>query len=126
MTGRSNSPAESERSRIQQIEAFARDGAVPGFDHIIEAAKADGRSWPDDVAMAILREIQARHASAMGSVHSGSGNVPDLAAVQRAAQREWSSNAAIRAEFNSQAAYVAFKKAEALGSVRIQSRSAAR
>lgn len=115
----------AEAARVQAIEHFAATSAVPGYRHIIDAAIADGRSQPADVAHAILQQIRSEQAAATGAppdaaARAGSGGFPDLEAVQAAALQTWRSNAAIRAEFGGhQESYLAYRKAEALGQVRV-------
>lgn len=121
-----------EQARIAAIDNFARTGAVQGYESLIAEARADGRSTPQDIALAIVADIQRTHAAAAAASpnHTGAGPAastrlhggrqgqafPDLEAVERAADSEWATAPAVRAEFRgNKAAFVALRKAEARG-----------
>jgi hypothetical protein len=116
----------AEAQRVRAIEAFAATTAPAGYRAIIDAAIADGRSQPADVAQAIIEQIRSEHsqaanalAAALPQAHADAG-FPDLEAIQAAALQTWRSNTALRAEFaGDQSSYLAYRKAEALGRVRI-------
>lgn len=116
----------TEQARVAGIEHFAQTQAVPGYEALIASMKADGSSTASDVAMAIIHDIRAQ-ANAAGAAPDAMGRhrgavqgFVDLAAVEKDALSAWNSNAAIRAEFSgNKDAYVALRKGEAKGLVRI-------
>lgn len=120
--------ATTEPQRLAALDQFANTGAVhsENFEALLASARADGRSWPTDLAQAIIRDIQqtnnsAAHATTAALLApvgaSQQGHFPDLHAVEQDAAREWAASSAIRQEFTSREAFLAFRKAEARGQV---------
>jgi signal peptide peptidase SppA len=128
--------AAAERERILGIETIA----VAGHDALIRAAKADGKTTPEQAAMQILKaEKQTRSSqlAAIQGVEAEGSKVPaapasapaaaDVAKLKASTPEAWAAEfnaqdangAALRAEFPTGVeTYVAFKKAEAGGLVR--------
>lgn len=127
--------AKAERERIIGIDAIA----VAGHDELITAAKADGKTTPEQVAMQILKAEQAtrgKQMAAIKSVETEGGKVaaapnpagsPAAAKVVAIDATGWkaeyeapdANGIALRAEFPTGVeSYVAFRKAEASGLVR--------
>jgi hypothetical protein len=141
--------AEAERERILAIDALA----IEGHDDLVAAAKADGTTTAGQLAEKILRarkdrlaqkgraeaEARAAHlrareaddaAVAVDPMPGGLDRQDDLGAdgaggadAERA-EAEWRRSAKLRAEFGSVESYVAFRKAQSRGSVRVLRRSA--
>lgn len=117
-----------EQRRLAALDEFVRTKACscPNFESLVAAARADGRSWPGDLALAIVKDIQRAHAAAASSAFSGQSGAagappvsrfPDLHSVEQDARREWANDAAIRAEFLTCETYLAYRKAVARGSI---------
>lgn len=124
--------AAAERARLSGIEAIA----VAGHEALVEAAKADGKTTPEQLALQILRadkaagaqHLQNRAEADAGAqvpasvvpAAAGGAALPDTAPLEDRAKAAWGKDPALRAEFgNDFAAYLAFEKANASGAARI-------
>jgi hypothetical protein len=123
--------ASAERARIIGIEAHA----MAGHEGLIAAMKADGTVTPDMAAGRILAAEKAARAGQLQGVQ----DVEKLTGVVKAAptasataqpsaekastpegwEQEYAASPALQAEFPTKADYVAVKKAEAGGRVRV-------
>lgn len=132
--------AEAERKRIQAVE----EQAFPGHDKLVAEMKFDGKTTGPEAAVRILAAEKTRnrtraedlrndapppapHIAAERGTPERPGAVPasdDPVAVEASAKNEWMTKPALRREFTSEAAFVAFKKAEAQGQVKILSKKA--
>lgn len=129
--------AETEKKRISEIMAQA----VSGHEAIIEAAIADGKSDAGSVALKIVAAEKALRAQKAAdaatdaaaltgvAVTSASGVEANTTAVdpnlpvEERAKAEWDKTPAIRTEFKGNyAGYLAFKKAEESGKIKILGR----
>ncbi len=124
-----------ERERILGIEA----AALPGYDDIVAAAKADGTSAGADVALKIVAAqkqagvatIDGRRKTEAGipplkpSVEASRDGKPDPALpIEDQARIEWDRSPDVRDEFGGNfGAYAAYRKAETEGRVRRLARS---
>lgn len=127
--------AKGERERIAGIDAIA----VAGHDKLIADAKADGKTSPEQVAMAILKAEQVTRGKALNAIKGVEAEGSKVAAAPNAGGSEstghkaaatdaqgWkaeyeaqdAAGAALRKEFLSCEHYVSFKKAEAAGIVK--------
>lgn len=120
--------ATAERQRILGIEAQA----VPGHDELIATLKADGKTTAPEAAVQILAAEKAARQTEVAGIDANTGTVipaieasgdsatidPNLPIEDRA-KAEWDTSADIRDEFKSQSSYIAFRKAEEQGRVRI-------
>jgi len=128
--------AKAERDRIASCEAQS----MPGFESIVSTMKLDGKSTGADVAMAIIAEQkkqQSSHAkafvdnapapvahAAVDPVKQESSADDKSLPIEDRAKAKWEKDEMLRAEFADQFdAYLAFEKANAAGSVRIQGRA---
>jgi len=124
--------AQAESARIAGIETLG--AAMKGHDTLIAAMKADGKTTPEQAAMRIVAaEGAARAAQLAGiqSVESLTGNVnaapasaapnetPTVAQTPDGWKAEYDASDKLKAEFGSCDQYVAFKKAESEGRVRM-------
>ncbi len=118
-----------EQRRVRELDHFVTyktsPGLSPNFDAIVARARADGKSWPSDLAGAIIADIQAngrvgevRRANQRGAVPTAGSAFPDLDGIEAAATREWNADAAIRDEFIQLSTYVAYRRAVAVGNFR--------
>jgi hypothetical protein len=122
--------AESERKRIQEIEAQL----IPGHEKLIISLKYDGKTTGPEAAVMILGAekklrggiVSNLAADAVGPIAQptppvvdGEGVDPNLPVEERAKQR-WDKSPKIREEFNNSFnSYLAFLKHEEAGHVRI-------
>ena len=121
--------AAAEQLRIKGV----REQSVPGHEALIEAMAFDGKSTAADAAMAIVAAEKTLRGTAMANLQQGASpvippiNGEDLAAagkketgtVEEMAKAAWDKSEDIRDEFRSFGAYLAFRKAEAAGQVKI-------
>lgn len=130
--------AHAERERIKAVE----EQLIPGHEAIVATMKFDGKSTAADAAMAItaaekrMRSKAADELSAEAPAPLPTGATPalDLAEQQRQkaaadlealpledrCKRRWESEATLRQEFTSLAAYTAFERANSEGRARIK------
>lgn len=120
--------AEAERGRIQSV----RMQLVPGHEALIESMAFDGKSTGADAALAIVAAEQQIRANAAESfkkeapavVPPVNSDVPETledknAPVETRAKLAWDKSPDVREEFRTFSAYLAYRKAEAAGQVKI-------
>lgn len=123
--------AAAERARIFGVEAQS----LPGHEQLVAAMKADGKTTPEQAAVAILAaEKQAGARMLAGLKVDGQAPAPAAAApppagpaaedasqpLEARAKAAWDASADLQAEFGgSFPRYLAFRKAEDRGSVRL-------
>lgn len=123
--------ADAERERILGIEK----AALPGHEAIVAAHKADATKTPADTAMAIIEAEKATRSSQLAAldkdeqqvkVRSEPANPASASSDKHAGKTgaelwkaEYAVSKELQAEFGSEAAYVAFKRADASGQARI-------
>lgn len=123
--------ADAERERILGIEK----AALPGHEAIVAAHKADATKTPADTAMAIIEAEKATRSSQLAAldkdeqqvkVRSEPANPASASSDKHAGKTgaelwkaEYADSKELQAEFGSEAAYVAFKRADASGQARI-------
>lgn len=131
--------ARAERTRIQQVEA----ACLAGHEALIAGMKFDGKSSGADAAMAVLsaeKSLRSKAAVALAADAPVPAKPAATPAVEAAAQdpmadtskpveerckAKWDSDAKVRGEFTSLAAFTAMTKAEESGQVRVLSKRAA-
>jgi signal peptide peptidase SppA len=121
--------AAAELQRILAVEAQL----IPGHEALIASFKADGKTTGPEAAAAIIAAEKAQRTAAVAAIDAAAGTVvvaaeapvdastaidPNLPVEERA-KAEWDKSPEIRGEFGSQASYLAFRKAEEEGRVRI-------
>lgn len=125
--------AKAERERIAAIDALA----MPGHEELVAKAKAEGHSAAD-LAMAIVGAEKAARASMLSSLEADEAKVKGLrpepangvtaenAQDQKPAlagealwKSEFAGSADLQAEFGDEAHYLAFKRADARGGIRV-------
>lgn len=132
---RANERLAAERSRMAALDALAAKCAGQAEAlRIIGEAKASGATaeatalklFSEDVVgkIAVLGALQADDATAAGATPAPAGTGKPVAATPEAWSAEWAASATLQAQYPSSATYVAFKKAEAAGRVRILDRRA--
>lgn len=122
----------AERTRMAGLDTLASklNGQADGLK-IIAAAKLDGTS-PGDAALKLFSEgvvdkivalggLKADDASAAGAVPAAAAEPSETtqASTPEGWKAEWDKSTALQAEFATSAQYVAFKRAEAGGRVRV-------
>lgn len=131
--------ADAERARIAGIEA----AALPGHEAIIKAHKDDPSKSPADAAMAVLNAEKAVRAGQLAALDkdekqvkvgsepanpapaSTSAAKPEGLEGEAAWKAEFAGSKDLQAEFGTEAAYVALRRAEANGRVkRLKNRAA--
>lgn len=125
--------ADAERARIAGIEEVA----VDGHEALVAAAKADGKTTPEALAMQILKAEKAAgttHLATRAAAETQVAVVPAGAAIpvetrkggttEAELKAEWEKDAALRAEFGENfGAFAAWSKASADGRARVLSRA---
>lgn len=127
--------AQAERERITGIQEKAR--FAPGHDALVAEMIADGKTTPDQAAGRLLEASAAIRGQKAQGLADADKDVAAIAAAPRgddpaadAAQpqveqsedgwkAEFGASKALQAEFATASDYVAFKRAEATGKVRI-------
>lgn len=123
--------AAAERARILGVEAQS----LPGHEQLVAAMKADGRTTPEQAAVAILAAEKQTGARVLAGLKvDGQAPAPAPATGQPAtpaaedasqplearAKAAWDASAALQAEFGgSFTRYLAFRRADDRGSVRL-------
>lgn len=115
----------AERARCAGIQA----AALPGFGALATLAVSKG--WPVEdftaAQTASATAVEAARTEAAGTafrdslpapIAGGGGADPQPQDVESKAKAEWAASAEIRAEFGTEGALVAFRRAEAAGKVR--------
>lgn len=119
--------ATAERERILGIEA----NSLPGHDDLIASFKADGKTTPEQAAVAILKAEKEKGATALSAIASAVETNADIDAdivdaqagqkvvndddlpLEERCQHQWDSDPKIRTEFGGKYdQFLAFKKAE--------------
>jgi signal peptide peptidase SppA len=126
--------AAAELARIKGIEEQC---SVPGHEQLVATLKYDGATTPEQAALQILgAETQLRKGALATMQNEANPAVPAAAVsatgereqaaklpadapVDERAKAEWDSNPALKKEFTSESAYVAFRKNEEAGRARI-------
>lgn len=124
--------AAAERARIQAVEG----ALIPGHEALIASMKFDGKSSGGDAALAVNaaeRELRAKASKNLGrdapqpveqqptppvEPKPGAAKDDPSLPIEERCKAAYESDAGIRAEFPSLAAYTAFRKAEEAGRVR--------
>jgi signal peptide peptidase SppA len=122
--------ADGERARILALEEAAPDG----YDDLVAAAKADPGQTAETLAVAILKKQKQDGAQHLEQRAKASDELNDLksrasatgdagaAAVPQTEdgwKAEWAASEKLRAEYVNAADYIAYRKAEARGGVKI-------
>jgi hypothetical protein len=125
--------AQAERERIQAVEA----ATLPGHEALIASLKFDGKTSGGDAALAVNSAERALRAKASATLASESPQplkpsaapTVELSAtdpmadhskpIEERCKAKWDSDAKVRAEFTSLAAFTAMAKAEEAGKVRV-------
>ena len=130
--------ADAERARILGIEA----AALPGHEKIIAAHKADASKSPADAAMAIIAAEKEGRGAQLAALDKDEQTVKGLrsepangldapknplAGLSGEAlwKAEFAGSADLQAEFASEGAYLAFKRADSKGLARILNKKSA-
>lgn len=118
----------AERNRILGLDEVA----VEGFEEMVVAAKADGKTTPAELALQIVkadRKAGSNHLAQRAAAESAAAVQPvqpqvtsgdDSAPLDQRAKAKWDKDATLRAEFRDNfAAYLAFETAASAGAARI-------
>ncbi len=124
-----------ERDRIMKMD----DVALPGYEDMVNKAKADGKTTASELAMQILAVEKQKGSDALATMKADADKVPQIepsvdpaqaqetidpdSPVETRAKASWDKDPKIRNEFKTLEAYTAFMKAEEAGQVRILNRS---
>lgn len=122
--------ATAERGRILGIEEID----AGGHEDLVAAAKADGKTTPADLALAIMKAEKKAGATLLAgrAAADAEAGVPQPkprtttttaaeGSIDDQAKAEWDKDVALRAEFKGNfASYLAWRKAEASGAARIK------
>jgi hypothetical protein len=128
--------AEIERARIQAVEE--QGSVLVGHEDLVASLKYDGKTTGEQAAVQIIAAEKKKLAAIAADLRADAGaptvNSPtedttrttqtlDSSASQEqvadAAKREWATNLKLHSEFTGEAQYVAFRKAEAAGRIRV-------
>lgn len=124
--------ARAERERILGISVHA--DAFPGHDALISEMQSDGVTQPDQAAGRILaaeKALRGKRMQAIAAVENETSRVssaplagidsgpPARARTAAAWEAEWARDTALQEEFASAESYIAFKKAETAGHIKI-------
>lgn len=131
--------AATERARIQAVEG----ALIPGHEALIASMKFDGKSSGGDAALAVNAAERALRATAAATLAKDAPNpVPPAATpavdpkpadamadtskpVEERCKAKWDSDAKVRAEFGTLAAFTALTRAEEAGKVKVLGKRAA-
>jgi hypothetical protein len=119
----------AEQLRIKGV----REQSVPGHEALIEQMAFDGKSTAADAALAIVAAEKTLRATTLANIQNNAAPIipqvdgDNLAAVsgevkgtvEEMAKAAWDKSEDVRDEFRSFGAFLAFRKAEAAGQVRI-------
>lgn len=114
----------AERDRIMALD----DVAIDGYDDLLAAAKADGKTTAADLALQIVKAEKASGGAHLAALREADVAVEPVEPTETvaagddpeaAAEAEWNKDAKLRAEFGSKDAFMAYRKASAAGNVRI-------
>lgn len=119
--------ADGERARILGVEAVC----LPGHEQLVGAMKADGKTTPEQAAMAVNKAEResgaARQRQALETMEASVSGVPAATAGAASPSDEntpeawaaaWSASETLKAEFVSADAYVAYQRKKANGQIR--------
>lgn len=120
---------EAERKRIQDVEAQI----IPGHEALVNALKFDGKTSGPEAAVAVLSaekgirkayleniKADAPEPVSRPSVACSVPSVDQSAPIEERAKAEWDQSVEVRDEFSGDYnAYIAFRKAESAGQVKI-------
>ena len=120
-----------ERDRIMKMD----DVALPGYEKMVNKAKADGKTTASELAMQILAVEKQKGSDALATMKADANKVPQIdpsvdpaqaqetidpdSPAEDRAKATWDKDPKIRDEFKTLEAYTAFIKAEEAGQVRI-------
>ena len=121
---------EAERNRIIGLDEVA----VAGYEDMAEAAKRDGKTSPEQLALQILKAEKASGSNHLAAAAAADAAVQIPAAplvteskanagdtIEDRAKAEWDKDADLRAEFGGDYdAYLAFAKADSVGLARVK------
>lgn len=121
---------EAERARIIGLDEIA----VAGYEDMVEAAKRDGKTSPEQLALQIMKAEKAAGGNYLAAAAAADAAVTIPAAplvteatggagdtIEDRAKADWDKDADLRAEFGSNFdAYLAFAKAESAGLARVK------
>jgi signal peptide peptidase SppA len=124
--------AATERQRIQAVES----ACMPGHEKLIAELKFDGKTTGGEAALSVLAAEKQLRESALSGLQAGANPVVAAlptatgdagddcasgsdATVEERAAAEWDKNPALKSEFTSQEAFVAFRRNQEAGRVRI-------
>lgn len=121
--------AEAEQARIQAVEAQA----LPGHEALIAALKYDGKTSGPEAAVQVLQAEKSNSARLLKTLETEAVKPADQSMEEAVAENAktpeeqwdaaWGKDAGLRAEFlDNKAAYLAYQKASAAGSVMAVSR----
>lgn len=128
--------AQAERARVSGIE----ENALPGYEQIVAEAKKDGKSTGADVAQRVVRADNEKRERKLEEIRGdapppmkqppvdgvlpgkGEEAIDPTLPVEERAKKEWDSKAETRKEFSSYESFLAFKRNEEAGRIRILSR----
>jgi len=129
--------AEAERSRIAAID----DAALPGHEALVAAYKADTSKSAGDLALAIVAAEKASRAQMLASLDADEAKMKGLrpepangAAAETPQEQkpalsgealwntEYATSQDLQAEFGSEDHYLAFKRADARGGIRVMTK----
>lgn len=128
-----NAGAESERKRIEAVEAQS----LVGHEALIAQLKADGKTTGEQAAMMVLSAEKEKRKTRMQSLEDSSikpvqpsntdsdqfTKTDTTLPVEERCKKEWEQDTKLQTEFTSFASYVAYKKATEAGRVKILSRA---
>jgi len=125
--------AATERARIQAVEG----ALIPGHEAVIAALKFDGKSSGGDAALAVIAADRAARGKAAADLAADApAALPQAATpaidppraepgadldtpVEERCKAKWDTDASLRREFSSLAAYTAFARATEAGQARV-------
>lgn len=132
--------AAAEIARVQAV----REASLPGHEKLIEQLAADGKTTGAEAAAQVLAaERGARQAQASAHASDAPAAAPHSAATEQAAvaaasaeadkslpveercKKQWDTDASVRAEFGSLAAFTGYTRANEQGSIRVLGKRAA-
>lgn len=128
--------AECERTRILAVEE--QGSMLPGHEELIARLKVDGKTTGEQAAVQIIAAEKKKLAGIAADLRADAGmptvnsptedTTPTAQTVDSSisqehvadiAKREWETNSKLHHEFTGEAQYVAFRKAEAAGRIRV-------
>ena len=121
--------ATAEQLRIKGV----REQSVPGHEALIENMALDGKSTAADAALAIVAAEKTLRATTLTNIQQNAAPIippvdgenltatgkKETGTIEEMAQAAWDKSEDVRDEFRSFGAYLAFRKAEKEGRVRI-------